>query len=227
MLPSVLYLTWHGLGEAKPGMSADERRYWLSVDAFASTLDAVSGVECRSGTQIRFTFDDGNQTDHSVALPLLLAAKKTATFFICAGRIGRAGFLDSSQIKELAASGMRIGCHGFEHLSWRDASDATLYHELNDGRRALEDVIGQSVDVASTPFGALDRRSVAAAKKAGYTTLFASSGGFATADTGLVPRNTIKTGFDAHRDLPAMVSWTRSMQAAIYDTARRMKYGFF
>ncbi len=227
MLPRFLYLTWHGIGEAKAGIGDDERRYWLPTATLAATLVVASDIEARTGALVRFTFDDGNQTDYTTALPQLLASKRTASFFICAGRIGHPGFLSRSQIRELAASGMRIGCHGFEHLNWREASDATLHHELHDGRRALEDVVGHAVVDASTPFGALDQRSVTAAKKAGYTTLFASSGGFATAETGLVPRNTIRTGFNPNRDLPSMASWSRRAHAIVYDSARRLKYGFY
>ncbi len=227
MLSRILYLTWHGIGTAKSGVGEEARPYWLPADTFAEALDVAAEIEAETAMPIRFTFDDGNQSDHALALPLLVDHKRTATFFVCAGRIGQPDFLCASQLKELVAAGMRIGSHGFDHLRWRNATDATLFHELHDGRRAIEDAIGCSADVASTPFGELDRRAVDAAKSAGYTSLFASSGGIATADTGLVPRNTVKFGFRPARDLPPMASWSRWAAASLYDTARRVKYGFY
>ncbi len=227
MLPRSLYLTWHGLGTPPVGLTDNVCRYWHTAATFQQTLDMAHEIEAQTGAEMQFTFDDGNSTDHSVGLPLLAARKRTAIFFVCAGRIGKRDFLGAAQLKELAAAGMRIGCHGYDHLSWREATDATLLHELDDGRRAIEDVLGQAVEIASTPFGALDHRSVAAAKKAGFRALFASSGGFATAQTGLIPRNTIGEGFAPVRDLPMMAAWSRRAHAAFYDTARRVKYGFY
>ena len=122
---------------------------------------------------------------------------------------------------------MQIGCHGYDHLNWRGADDATLRRELHDGRAAIEDVIGQAISSASTPFGAVDRRAVDAAKQAGFTALFTSSGGFAVAEHGLVPRNSIRAGFNPARDLPLLAGAAARAQAAFYDRARRVKYRFY
>ena len=227
MLPRLLYLTWHGLGAPSAPIPDDVRRYWHPQALFEETLSRAGDLERESGINVRFTFDDGNRSDHSIGFPQLVAHNRTGIFFVCAGRIGTPGFLNATQLRDLVAGGMQIGCHGYDHLNWRGADDATLRRELHDARALIEDVIGQRITSASTPFGALDRRAVDAAKQAGFTSLFTSSGGFAAAEHGLIPRNSIRTGFSAVRDLPRLAAWSARAQAAVYDRARRTKYGFY
>lgn len=227
MLPRHLYLTCHGLGTAPAGIDGEARRFWLPVDVFARTLVVADELERDAGVEIRFTFDDGNASDYLYALPLLLAGQRSATFFICAGLIGQPGYLDAGQLREIAAAGMTIGSHGYEHRNWRVASDRDLDHELKGGKRAIEALVDQPIVIASTPFGAIDRRVVDAAATAGFKSLFASSGGFATGDSGLIPRNTLKADFMPEWDLPRLASRLHRAWAGIYDTARRLKYRFY
>ncbi len=184
-------------------------------------------IERLSDIEVNITFDDGNDTDLKVALPRLLANGRRAKFFVCAGRMDRPGYLERAQLRELAAAGMTIGCHGYDHLSWPNADDDQLQHELQDAKRSIEDIVGRSVNVASAPFGALDRRAVRAVAQAGFTCLYSSSGGFATGTTGLIPRNTLTAGFTPEIDLARMAAASNQAWAAVYDTARRVKYGFF
>lgn len=227
MLPSRFYLTCHGLGTPPAGLADESCRYWLSVDLFERVLEVAAALERDRSVDIRFTFDDGNASDLALALPLLRKRGRKAKFFVCAGRIGKAGYLDAADLREVAAAGMTIGCHGHAHVNWRLADDTALHHELVEGRRLIETVAGRPVDVASAPFGGVDRRVVRAAAAAGYRCLFASSGGFATSDSGLIPRNTLKSCFEPEIDLPRMVGWSRRAWAGLYDTGRRVKYGYF
>lgn len=208
-------------------LSEQSRRFWLPLDVFERCLLTAADIERAHDIEIQFTFDDGNQTDFDQALPRLRAHDRKATFFVCAGRLDKPGYLGRGQLRTMAAAGMTIGCHGYDHLSWPGTSDELLRHELLDGKLAIEAALGTPIDVASAPFGALDRRVVKAAADAGFKCLFASSGGFATAATGLIPRNTLKAGFEPERDMPQLVARHLRAWAGIYDTARRIKYGFY
>jgi peptidoglycan/xylan/chitin deacetylase (PgdA/CDA1 family) len=227
MLPRRLYLTCHGLGTPPAGLSEASRRFWLPLDVFERCLTLAATVERQTGIDIRFTFDDGNDSDFTLAMPRLLERGRSGMFFVCAGRLDKPGYLASDQVRALAQAGMTIGSHGFDHLNWPSASDAQLRHELHDGKRAIETVIGMPINVASAPFGGLNQRVVRAAAAAGFKCLYASSGGFATAATGLIPRNTLRAGFDPESELPRMVARSYRAWAALYDTARRIKYGFY
>jgi peptidoglycan/xylan/chitin deacetylase (PgdA/CDA1 family) len=227
ILPRHLFLTWHGIGRPQGAIDEAARQFWLPTDVLERTLEAAGDVERRTGIRIGFTFDDGNASDHAIVLPRLVACRRTATFFVCAGRIGQPGYLTAAELRDMHGAGMAIGCHGYAHRNWREASDGELAHELKEGRRAIEDVVGASVISASVPFGALDKRVARAAAANGFKSLFTSSGGIATAETGLVPRNTIKVGFSPEQDLARMATRTQRLWSGAYDKARRLKYGFY
>ena len=119
-----------------PASIRDEaRQFWLPVDILERTLALAPRLEASSGIEIRFTLDDGNVSDHDLALPLLLAHRRTASFFVCAGRIGQPGHLSPAQLRALVHSGMVVGCHGHDHVNWREVDDRRLIHELRDARR--------------------------------------------------------------------------------------------
>jgi hypothetical protein len=56
-LPSTLYLTWHGVGNAGSWVSPAEARYWNPVSVFAAALAAVPDIKARHGITVHMTFD--------------------------------------------------------------------------------------------------------------------------------------------------------------------------
>jgi peptidoglycan/xylan/chitin deacetylase (PgdA/CDA1 family) len=122
------------------------------------------------------------------------------------------------------AAGMTIGSHGFDHINWSAAPADQLAREFLGARARIEDVIGAVIDTASVPFGMVDRRVAQWAIKAGFTRLFTSSGGFATADVGLIPRNSIINGFDPATDLEKLTALRWRANSALRDPIRRRRY---
>lgn len=224
MLPRTFHLTFHGLGEPPSGVPACERAYWLPAAVLERAIEAADGSERRDGIDIRFTFDDGNETDHRVALGRLARAGRTATFFVVADRINRSGYLCGTALRELIAAGMEIGSHGAGHRNLRALSDAELRLETAGAKARIEDATGIPVTRFSVPFGLYDRRVITAAFGAGFRCVYTSSGGFSTADAGLIPRTTVKAGFDPDAQLPGMVRLASRVQSAILDRGRRIKH---
>jgi peptidoglycan/xylan/chitin deacetylase (PgdA/CDA1 family) len=165
-------LNLHGLGPVERQLDDGEIDVWLSREQFVAVLDAIDGRD-----DIDITFDDGNVTDHAIALPELRARGRRATFFVVAGRIGRSGFLSQEQLAELRGAGMTIGNHGMRHVPWRHRTAAELDEELVVAREALQSAAGREITTASCPFGAYDRKVVAAARRAGYSELYTSDRG--------------------------------------------------
>src|SRR4051812_48635435 len=106
-------LTFHGIGDAERALETGEAHVWTTRGRFLAILDAAAGRD-----DVRITFDDGNASDVSIALPALTARGLSATFFIVAGRLGTAGFLDEDGVRMLAAAGMDVGSHGMRHRPW-------------------------------------------------------------------------------------------------------------
>jgi peptidoglycan/xylan/chitin deacetylase (PgdA/CDA1 family) len=165
-------LTFHGIGEPPRALDPGEADVWVSRDRFLELLDAASHRD-----DVRITFDDGNASDFGHALPALRERGLNATFFVVAGRMGTPGFVDADQVRELAAAGMEIGCHGMRHRPWRGLDEAALREELVEAKAALEAVVERPVTAAACPFGSYDRRVLKATRGAGYGTVFTSDRG--------------------------------------------------
>jgi|LakMenEpi03Aug12_release.lakeMendotaPanAssembly.Ray.scaffolds.fasta_scaffold32205_8 peptidoglycan/xylan/chitin deacetylase (PgdA/CDA1 family) len=188
-----IILNFHGVGPLpQHPIDPGESECWLDESHFTAILDLVS-----DDPRVGITFDDGNASDHTIVLPALTTRHLTAAFFICAGRIGKPGFLDQAQIAEITGAGMEIGNHGTNHRSWRMLPAAELICELQEGRKALGLLTGNSINTAACPFGAYDRRVLKALSEAGYETVYTSDGG-PCRDRWLVARNTIKRTTTMH-----------------------------
>jgi peptidoglycan/xylan/chitin deacetylase (PgdA/CDA1 family) len=180
-------LTFHGVGPRARDVGPGEEAVWLTLPRFLSILDVL--VE---RPDVVITFDDGNASDVTYALPALVERGLGATFFIVAGRLDEPGFVGGREVRELATAGMRIGCHGMSHRAWRGLDVATLDEEIGTARHILEETIEAPVTRAACPFGAYDRRVVSQLRRHGYETVYTSDGGTAAPDSWLQPRNTVR-----------------------------------
>jgi peptidoglycan/xylan/chitin deacetylase (PgdA/CDA1 family) len=204
-------LTFHGLGEPGRPLEPGEAEVWLGTDEFEFVLDSVSGRD-----DVRISFDDGNASDVSQALPALEQRGLTATFFVVAGRLRVPGFLDEAGLRTLTAEGMSVGCHGMRHRPWRGLGAAELHEELVDAKDLLEDIVARPVTEASCPFGAYDRRVLRTLRRSGYRHVYTSDRGTARPGHWLQARNTVHRG-----DRPGIVDRVLSDERAPSELARR------
>lgn len=182
----MLNLTFHGLGEPGRELEPGEQRVWISVPCFQSILDDAVGRR-----DVHLTFDDGNASDVTIALPELRRRNLQASFFLLGGKLGLPGYLDLQGVRELSQNGMRIGTHGMHHRDWSTLRDEELTAEIADSTRILQETTGGPVEIASCPFGSYDRRVLRMLRGAGFRVIYTSDRGWARADGWLQPRNTI------------------------------------
>jgi peptidoglycan/xylan/chitin deacetylase (PgdA/CDA1 family) len=204
-------LTFHGVGEIERRLDPGEEQYWVGREQFESTLDSVAGRN-----DVRIMFDDGNESDLRYALPELRRRGLKATFFVVAGRLGVPGFLDQAGVRELAAEGMTIGCHGMRHRSWRRLGEQALTEEMVDARRLLEQVVERAVTEAACPFGLYDRRVLHWLRRSGYTRIYTSDGGTAESDGWMQARTSVRAG-----DEPGLVDHILTHESSLPSVLRR------
>lgn len=71
----------------------------------------------------------------------------------------------ADEVRQLAAfTGATIGSHTINHLALPGQQDDVLESELVESRTELSKILGRSVDLLAYPYGAVDDRSVAAAR---------------------------------------------------------------
>jgi len=186
-----LILCLHGIGRPHDGVTARESIFWVTRQAFTTLLENI--VETRATVDIPalMTFDDGNASDATTALPELFKRGLKGVFFICAGRIGSPHYLDRAALADLVAAGMEIGTHGKDHRNWRGLDEAALDAELGDARRRIEDVCGVVVTKAAIPFGSYDRHLLRRLRRERFECVYTSDRGLARSEAWLKPRDTM------------------------------------
>ena len=176
-MSGLVVLNFHGIGTPGREMEPGEAPYWVGTDRFGAILDRIAGHPDRA--RIRITFDDGNLSDRTIALPALETRGLGADFFVLSGRIGAPGSLGMEDIAALLAAGMGIGSHGVAHVDWSALAPAALAAELEGSKARLEEVCGRPVRSAAIPFGRWSGAVLRGLRAAGYETAWSSDGGVA------------------------------------------------
>jgi peptidoglycan/xylan/chitin deacetylase (PgdA/CDA1 family) len=167
-------------------LGGDADIYKLHIEEFQQHLIAI-----RSSTQqqpttaaqiaetrsmpLMLTFDDGGSSAHDCIADLLEAQGWRGHFFVTTDWIGRKGFLNQAQIRDLSSRGHLIGSHSCSHPQrMSHCSVRALQQEWNRSVAVLSDILGARVTLASVPGGFYARNVAETAAAAGLTTLFTS-----------------------------------------------------
>jgi peptidoglycan/xylan/chitin deacetylase (PgdA/CDA1 family) len=183
-------LMYHRVGDGRlPGREAGEDRYTVPADTLEAHLDLIREAGCPVlpvdgiGSKARLalppkalsiTFDDGNESDRSLALAALSRRKLPAAFFVTPAWVGQAGFMTWDEVRELRAAGMTVGAHGLDHSFLAYLSERELRVHLAEARRLMEDRLGEAPSSLALPGGSGGRREVRVARELGFRQVFGS-----------------------------------------------------
>lgn len=136
---------------------------------------------------ILVTFDDGRESNYTVAAPLLESMGARGVFFVVPGFVGRTGDdarefyyskidirgrsqsateedwrpMSPEQLLDLSRRGHAIGNHTFSHVSLDGLSDTDLQREVVESAHKISAWIAKPVDYFAWPYSwdAIDRRA--------------------------------------------------------------------
>lgn len=186
---------FHGIGTPGEGVPPEEVPYWCPTSLWPDLADALVGLSSEGQVKVEITFDDGNLSDLTVALPALLDRGLKATFLVCSARLGKPGYLTPENLRELVAAGMEVGSHGHEHVDLRRLDDEGLAFEARSSRKLIEQAAGAPVRRFALPFGSYDRRVLANLHD--YESVYSSDAVRARPGRWLVPRHSYVRGWRA------------------------------
>lgn len=148
--------------------SLEETRYkTYFVRDIPDILDGKIKYSTRSAV---LTFDDGYEDFYSVVFPLLKKYQMKATMYIVYDFIGRKGFMNEEEIKEIMASGLvELGAHTLDHLYLKFLPENTQRKQIIESKKKLEELFGIQVKTFAYPYGAFSEETVNLVKEAGYT----------------------------------------------------------
>jgi len=150
----------------------------FSTVTLHEVLDAEDGKVSLPRHPVVLTFDDGYEDAATQVLPRLVARGQKATFFIVSGHCARDPasrfvqdryrFVTWGEVRALQQAGMEIGSHSVSHRKLTGLHGAEMHAEIEQSRAALQDVLGQPVELFAYPYNAQQRSVRRAVEKAGY-----------------------------------------------------------
>lgn len=184
-------LSYHCVGSrlsamnVPPGVFRQQMAWLADHYRVLSLAEAVRGIE-----GVAITFDDGYRDVLLNAAPLLHALSMPATCFILPGRMGeriqenwdpdQARLLTWDEVRELESLGVTIGGHTQTHRRLTELSREQQHDEIWGCKRAIERVLGHSVEAFAYPFGRAvdyDAGIVQMVREAGYRYAFSNQYG--------------------------------------------------
>ncbi len=155
-----------------------EQLDWLQDNDYkACTLNDATEMATKEKVVI-ITFDDGDITNFTAALPQLIQRSMPAEFYITTDRIGNEVSMSADQLRKLDQAGMVVDSHGKTHKYLSDLDDDEVRLELKISKQTLEKILGKKINTIALPGGRGDHRTRKLAKELGYKRLCTSVLGY-------------------------------------------------
>jgi len=174
--------SWNFTASGFPG--PDASIYKLELSEFQRHLNAIRSVipRCSTASELGvhacsalLTFDDGGVSAHTHIADLLEALGWRGHFLVTTNWVGKSGFLNPSQIRDLRRRGHLIGSHSCSHPErMSHCTREELDREWKNSVSTLSQILGEPVSIASVPGGYYGRNIAEAAAEVGIRTLFTS-----------------------------------------------------
>jgi peptidoglycan/xylan/chitin deacetylase (PgdA/CDA1 family) len=180
----VVALMYHGIGEAAD--AAEGTRYTVGLRDFEAQLDeiaaAVGGAmdprrAVTGDSGVVLTFDDGERSVLSHALPRLARRGWVGALFVTTGWLGRPGYLAPDEVSQFRRAGWLVGSHGDTHRFLSTLPPHELRAELTRSRERLAGLLGAPPSHLAFPGGRSSPRVHEEALAHGFTTTWSSSPG--------------------------------------------------
>ena len=140
---------------------------WRTITAAELAVALQHGAPLEPRTLV-VTIDDGWDDGYREALPALQAVGYRATYYVIGRRIGATGFLDGGQLRALAAAGMEIGDHTFDHRSLPLLAPPMRRYEILAAADRIAQVVGQAPVTFCYPDGRSSTDLQAQVEEAGF-----------------------------------------------------------
>ncbi len=138
---------------------------------FVKDVPDILGGKIHYSTQSAIlSFDDGYEDFYTDVFPLLKKYNVRATLYVIYDYIGRKGFLNEKQIRELIDSNLvEIGSHTLDHTYLKLAPKMFADKQIIESKKKFEEQFGIRIKTFAYPYGAFNENNIEVVKNAGYT----------------------------------------------------------
>jgi peptidoglycan/xylan/chitin deacetylase (PgdA/CDA1 family) len=110
----------------------------IFISACSTAIVTGPAVMANSKPLVTFVFDDGNETDYTVARDIFKAQGEVACAAVVTGWVNTKNYLSVTELHELRKDGWEILGHTVSHPNLRDLSESQIEDELSRSKAALE-----------------------------------------------------------------------------------------
>lgn len=170
-----------------------ESRYYVTPEKFEAQIKLLRdwgytaiGVErlVQAITQgaelpphpVIITFDDGHRDNYTAAFPIMQKYGYTGILYLVYNYIGKEGYMDVEEIKEMRRAGWEVGSHGLNHLDLKYLTPERQRDEIAISRALLEQLLGFPILTFAYPFGSMNDSAMDQARRAGYIAAMGANG---------------------------------------------------
>lgn len=182
-------LCYHQIRDWRPSDAAIDRPYIMPPRVFRAQMAALAArgyhpigprqllSHLTTGRPlprrpVMLTFDDADEQQFSVALPVLRRHRFTATFFVMTVVLGHRDYMSARQVRRLDAAGMTIGAHTWDHHRVDEYAGRDWRVQIDAPTRELARIVGHPVRWFAYPYGAWSPRAFPHLRRAGYLAAF-------------------------------------------------------
>lgn len=168
-------LTFHSLDDRGSVLSFSPGKFERLVQGLLQQGIAICSLDellaKRTGNAVALTFDDGMQSIHAAALPVLRDAAVPAHLYLTTGWVGRDNrwptqpksgprmeLLSWDQVQDCAEAGMLVESHTVNHPDLRALEEAQVELECERADEEIERRIGRRPEHFAYPYGYLSER---------------------------------------------------------------------
>ncbi len=148
----------------------------ISLEDYEAIL---TGKRKPRGRELVITFDDGDISFETEAVPILERYNFPVTMFLISDRIklGWPGSMTKESIEALRQKypWLELEGHTKTHAHLSEISDTQLEDELVTSKKDLENLLNKPIRYLAYPFGQFDERCLKVVQKAGYHLAFTTS----------------------------------------------------
>lgn len=139
----------------------------ISLDELVQETKAKKTFNRKS---VVITFDDGYEDNYTYACPILKRYDFPAAIFLISGMVGKKGYLNWQQIKDMQGQGILFGAHATKYNTYLPdlEQDQDLIMEIAGSKIDIERQIKTKVDYFSYPIGGFNDKIKDIVKIAGY-----------------------------------------------------------
>jgi len=147
----------------------------ISLDEYYKIITGIAEPE---GREIVTTFDDGNYTFKTVAMPILEKYNYPVAVFVVSESVKEKlhGSMSTEEVTELSRDEqVTVASHSKTHPFLSKMDKEQIRDELKGAREDLEKMLKRSVHYLAYPYGDFNEDVIRVAEKAGYRLAFTTS----------------------------------------------------